>query len=87
MHVTHHIPKIEARSDRKNQQARTEHVRMGLDAQTLKHAKTVGFQGGTYQCPTAPSWQHPKGAEHDAGSGGTTFLRILRQSFFLIFRV
>ncbi|CAE7150573.1 ttll6 [Symbiodinium pilosum] len=38
MHVTHHIPKIEA---------------------------------GTYQCPTAPSWGHPSGAEHDAGSGGS----------------
>jgi len=38
MHVTHHIPKIEA---------------------------------GTYQCPTAPSWGHPQGAEHDAGSGGS----------------
>ena len=38
MHVTHHIPKIEA---------------------------------GSYQCPTAPSWGHPKGAEHDAGSGGS----------------
>ncbi|CAK9062940.1 unnamed protein product [Durusdinium trenchii] len=38
MHVTHHIPKIEA---------------------------------GTYQCPTAPSWEHPEGAEHDAGSGGS----------------
>lgn len=30
-------------------------------------------QGGTYQCPTAPSWQHPEGAEHDAGSGGHFF--------------
>ena len=30
-------------------------------------------QGGTYQCPTAPSWQHPEGAEHDAGSGGQFF--------------
>ncbi|CAJ1340259.1 unnamed protein product, partial [Effrenium voratum] len=38
MHVTHHIPKIEA---------------------------------GSYQCPTAPSWDHPEGAEHDAGSGGS----------------
>ena len=27
-------------------------------------------KAGTYQCPTAPSWGHPSGAEHDAGSGG-----------------
>eukprot|EP00435_Cladocopium_sp_Y103_P026544 s3234_g6.t1 len=29
------------------------------------------IEGGTYQCPTAPSWNHPEGAEHDAGSGGS----------------
>ena len=27
-------------------------------------------EAGSYQCPTAPSWDHPEGAEHDAGSGG-----------------
>ncbi|CAE8720630.1 unnamed protein product [Polarella glacialis] len=29
------------------------------------------IETGSYQCPTAPSQGHPKGAEHDAGSGGS----------------